>query len=142
MRPAKRITYTDLYLYGFVLDPVYNETTQTWTITRVTKKGLINQPIFKAISKHKYAPDSERLIINFCYKGKNYSLPLTRFLWCFLDKSHEVPEDYYVILVDEKKPYIKSNMKLINRKEYESHKNKGNQYYSEKWSIIAKKYES
>lgn len=141
MRPSKKLTLGDLFVYGFPLPPKYDPLTQTWVITRFSNHKIYTQPICTAVGKRTYAPNTKRLIINVNYQGRNISITLARFLWCFFSEEHMVPEDHYVRLKDENKPYTMDNLELVDRKTLEEHKNKGNQYHSEKWHIIAKRYE-
>ena len=140
MRDSKKLDLADLWLYGFPLPPEYDYENHTWKIKRFTDKhGIIDQKIFDAKGVRTYAPTTYRKIINFCYKGKNVSIPLAKFIYVMSSKDHVVPENYYArINEDLEDPYLFENIWIESKEEVEKHKNKGNQYHSEKWHILPK----
>ena len=143
MRDSKKLTFTDLFCYGFYADPVYDYDKHEWHIRRYSfkKHKLIDQAICDARGKRTYATDSFRKIISFRYEGKTINISLAKFIYVYFTKK-DVEANYYACINENlADPYLVENITIKSKEEVERHKNKGNQYHSEKWHIIAKKYE-
>ena len=141
MRDSNKLTYSDLFMWGFYKDPVYDYDKHQWHIERYNflKGKSVNQPIGKAWSRTKYAPRSMRYIISFKFEGKTITIPLAKFIYVYFDPSHVLEANYYTRIDPEKEdPYLYENIWIETKEQVEKHKNKGNQYFSEKWNILPK----
>lgn len=146
MRQMKQLTRDQLLKVG-VVSVNWLEDENDWEVIRMwyknksKKKRLTKKRCQVTGQKHKYAPDGEYNIMILSAKQDTIRTTIARivYAWYF----GEVPENYSVGFIDDSRPdkYALDNLKLVSKEEIERHKNKGNQYYSTKWNIIAKKYE-
>jgi len=150
MRHSKYLPKYTLAAYG-VEDIFFSEADNTWVIKRhrmkPDKDGNFKISYIKLVEAKQprtYAPVETRFIVTL--SSLNLPVMCTSFsrvfyAW-FIDS---VPEDHCVMFKDPNLPlkdlYSVDNLYLQSNEEVDKTKIRGNQYYSPKWNIVAKKYE-
>lgn len=147
MRHMNKLTFQDLFNWG-IRSVNWNEKTGTYEIIRLWKRrvkgGYTDKPKLsklhpiKVFSKRKYAPDGEGMMVGISVNCEMHNITLGRLVYAWF--KGEVPENFGVCSKrkGEKDEYKLENLYILPKHILESEKQKGNQYFSEKWNIAKK----